>query len=111
MSALDAWNGASDGGLLRDARRSGRAISRYQAAGHVRVGQVDTETDVGLAKLEAVTYSTGQAMSAVVRVAQAQRQLEQLAPEVSGRLTFLADSHMLAMSDRLADLRSELRRR
>jgi len=55
--------------------------------------------------------ATGAAMQAVVRVAQAQKHLEQLAPEASGRLAFLADDHMLAMAEVLADLRRELRRR
>lgn len=110
MSAIEAWDGGSNGGLLRDARRAGRAISRYQTGGQIRVAQVDTETDVSLAKADALTHTTAQAMGAVVRVAQAQRHLEQLAPEVSGRLNLLADGHMLAMSDLLADLGRELRR-
>lgn len=98
-------------GLARDARRAGRAISRHQAGGLVRISQVDTDTDVGLAKMDALTAATGQAMGAVVRVAQAQRHLEQLAPEAAGRLSFLADDHMLSMSDVMADLRRDLRRR
>jgi hypothetical protein len=110
MSSIEPYT-AVNGGLLRDARRAGRAINRYQSGGQVRVAQVDVETDVALAKVEAITHTTGQAMGAVVRVAQAQRHLEQLAPEAAGRLNFLADDHMLSMSDVMADLRRDLRRR
>jgi hypothetical protein len=99
------------GGLPSDLRRSGRAISRYVAGGQVRVARVDTETDVALAKVDAITTATGSAMGSVVRVAQAQRHFEQLAPEAAGRLAFLADDHMLSMGDVMADLRRELRRR
>ena len=98
-------------GSLRDARRVSRAISRYQFGGQVRTGQVDVDTDVALTKVEALTATTGAAMGGVVRVAQAQKTLEQLAPETSGRLAFLADSHAMAMSDLLADLRRDLRRK
>jgi predicted ArsR family transcriptional regulator len=101
-----------DGELLpTDARRAGRAISRYQTGGQVRTAKVDTETDVAMAKADALTAVTGQAMANVVRVAQAHRQLEQLAPEAAGRLAFLADDHLLAMSETVADLRRDLRRK
>lgn len=109
MSSIQPY--IDGGGLIRDARRSGRTISRYQAAGQVRVAKVDTETDIALAKVDAITTATGTAMGSVVRVAQAQRQLEQLAPEAAGRLAFLADDHMLSMGDIMQDLRRELRRR
>jgi hypothetical protein len=96
--------------LEKESRRASRVISRHRAGGQIRIGQVDTETDVAIAKVDAVTTATGYAMTAVVRVAQAQRQLEQLAPEASARLNFLADDHMLSMTDVMADLRRELRR-
>lgn len=99
------------GSLVRDARRAGRAISRYQAHAQVRVSQIDIDTDVALAKVDAVTAATGSAMAGVVRVAQAQRHLELLAPEASSRLAMLADEHVLAMGDVMTDLRRELRRR
>jgi hypothetical protein len=119
MSNIQPYVGS---GLVRDARRSGRAISRYQAFGQVRIAKVDIETDVALAKVDietdvalakedAVTTATGAAMGSVVRVAQLQRQLEQIAPEAAGRLAFLADDHMLSMGDIMQDLRRELRRR
>jgi hypothetical protein len=98
-------------GLTRDARRASRTISRYQSCAQVRVARVDIETDVAIAKVDALTTATGTAMGSVVRVAQAQRQLEQLAPEAAGRLAFLADDHMLSMGDAMQDLRRELRRR
>jgi hypothetical protein len=99
------------GAVARDARRAGRAISHYQSGGQVRVAKVDIDTDVALAKVDALTAATGSAMGSVVRVAQAQRHLEQLAPEAAGRLAFLADDHMLGMADIMADLRHDMRRR
>ena len=97
-------------GLSRDARRAGRSISRYQSGGQVRTAVVDVETDVTIAKVEAVTAATGSAMTNVVRVAQAQHQLELLAPDAAGRLAYLAETHALAMGDLLQDLRRDLRR-
>lgn len=95
----------------RDSRRSSRAISRHQMAAQVRVAGIDADTDTAIAKIENATMATGTAMSSVIRVAQAQRHLEQLAPEAAGRLAFLADDHMLGMGELLADYRRELRRR
>lgn len=101
----------SAGHLLdRDSHRCALAIRRQRADAQVRMAGVDVETDVALVKLDALTSFTGQAMGAVVRVAQAQRQLEQLAPEASGRLALLADDHVLVLADLAADLRRELRR-
>ena len=102
-----------DGGfpVSRDVRRAGRAISRYRSGGQVRQARVDVDTDVALAKADALTAATGSAMGSVVRVAQAQRHLELLAPEAAGRLAYLADDHMLGMGEILADLRRDVRRR
>jgi hypothetical protein len=97
--------------LSRDSRRASRSISRSRSVSQIRMARVDDETDVTLAKVDALTATTGAAMGAVVRVAQAQRHLEQLAPEAAGRLAFLADDHLLAMGDSVQDLRRELRRR
>ena len=97
--------------LSRSARRSGRAISRHHMVAQIRVAAADADTDAALAKIENVTMATGTAMSSIVRVAQTQRHLEQLAPEAAGRLAFVADDHMLGMAELLADLRRELRRR
>jgi outer membrane scaffolding protein for murein synthesis (MipA/OmpV family) len=96
---------------LRNARRAGRAISRNRAGALVRVSGTDADTDVAQAKIDNLTMATGTAMSSVVRVAQAQRHLEQLAPEASARLAFLADDHMLGMGEVLAELRHDLSRR
>lgn len=101
----------SGGVLSRDGRRVGRAIGRGRLHGELRIAAADVDTDIAIAKVEDLTMATGTAMQAVVRVAQAQKQLEQLAPDASGRLAFIADAHALAMNDALADLRRELRRR
>lgn len=97
--------------LPTDGRRASRAISRGQSGAVVRQARIDQEADVAQAKLDNITNLTGQAMGAVVRVAQAQRHLEQLAPEAAARLAYLADDHMLAMGETLADLRRDLRRK
>ena len=92
----------------RDARHVGRVVSKHQAAGQIRTSAVDIETDVALAKVDALTQATGYGMRAVSRVAQAQVHLEQLSPQASARLNYLADEHVLAVSDVLANLRSDL---
>jgi len=97
--------------LPADARRAGRAVSRHQSVSHVRVAAADADADAAMGKAAALTSAVGSAMGDVVRVAQAQRTLEQLAPEASGRLAMLADDHALAMTDILAELRRDLRRR
>ena len=97
--------------LLRDGRRAARTISRYQAQTQVRVANTDCETDVSLAKVESGTAVTGQAMTAVTRVAQLQKQLELLAPEASARLSALADGHAISMVELVSDHQRLLRRR
>jgi hypothetical protein len=77
----------------------------------VRLAGVDADTEVAIGTIENLTMATGAAASAVVRVAQAQRHLEQLVPEASARLAFLADDHMFGCAETLADLRHRLRRR
>lgn len=107
MTELVPYNGSA---LTRDARRALRHISRGRLAAQMRTGEVDLTTDVAIAKLENVTMAVGTAMQQVGRVAQVQRQLEQLTPEATGRLAFLAEDHVLGCSELLADLRRELRR-
>ena len=94
----------------REARQSIRAIARTRARTDMRVAEVDASTDVTLAKIDNLTMATGTAMQQVVRVARVQRELEQLAPEASGRINFLADDHLLGCAELMADLRRELRR-
>ncbi len=96
--------------VTREARQAFRAISRAKTHAEVRIAEVDASTDVTLAKVDNLTMATGTAMQQVVRVARVQRELEQLAPEASGRLNFLADDHLLGCADLMADLRRELRR-
>lgn len=107
MSALEPY---VNGGLARESRRTSREISRGRLGTQIRIAAADNSTDVAVAKIEDLTMATGNAMQQVTRVAQAQRQLEQIAPEASGRLAFLADDHMLGCSELLGDLRRELRR-
>lgn len=109
MSGIQPYDD-NQNGLSRDVRRAARAVTRYQAGGQVRIARIDVETDISLVKVDALTAATGTAMGAVVRVAQAQQQLELLAPAAAGRLAHLADSHLLAMGDLVQDLRRELRR-
>ena len=107
MSELTPFSG---GMLDRDSRRVGRAIQRNRLATQIRTSEVDNSTDVTMAKVENLTMATANAMQQVTRVAQAIRQLEQMMPEVAGRLGYLADDHMLGCSELLADLRHEMRR-
>lgn len=111
MSDLQLWYQGGNAPLLRDSRRAARHISRADAATQVRLACTDNETDVSSAKVESVTAVTGQAMTAVARVAQAQKHLETMAPEVSGRLSMLADNHAISMVELMADHRRALRRK
>jgi uncharacterized protein (DUF2384 family) len=86
-------------------------MSRHSTGAQLRVSAIGAVTDAAIAKIDDVTMATGTAMSSVTRVAQAQRHLEQLVPEVSGRLAFLAEDHLLGMVEILSDLRRNLRRR
>jgi hypothetical protein len=96
--------------LVRDARQAGRSVSRYQAHSQANVAGIDSTTDVAVAKVDSVTAVTGQAMGAVLRVAQARKQLELLSPEVSGHLAMLADGHALTMLELTDDHRRSVRR-
>jgi hypothetical protein len=98
-------------GLSRDARLSRRAIGEFRASGQVRMGQADTEGAVAITKIDVATQATEHAMRQVLRVAVAQQSLEQLAPAASARLNFIAEhSHLLWMTDLLAELRQDLGR-
>ncbi|GAA4969466.1 hypothetical protein [Kineococcus glutinatus] len=92
-------------------RQTSRVISRLRDQGVVRAAVIDADLQAALDKVDAQTTAIGSSMAAVVRVAQAQRQLEQLAPEASGRLALLADSHALGLADVVTDLQHRLRRR
>lgn len=108
MSELTPFIG---GGIVtRESRHAFRSISRNRASTEVRIARVDGSTDVAVAKLDGLTMATGSAMQQIVRIAKVQRELEQLAPEASVRLNFLADDHLLGCSELLADLRREMRR-
>lgn len=108
MNELTLYSGG--GAVSRDARRASRAITRGRLDVQLRSSAVDNTTDVAIAKVDNLTLATSNAMQQVTRVAQAQRQLEQLAPEVAGRLAFLADDHVMSCAELLGDLRRDLRR-
>lgn len=97
------------GGLVARDSRTGRALSRINASGQLRQATVDVEADVTMAKLEAITAVTGQALGAVARVAQAETALAQNFPGASGRLAFIAQQHMLAAGEVLNELRYRVR--
>lgn len=107
MSELAPYTG---GVVSREARQASRAINRGRLGTQVRLAAVDDATDVALGKAENLTMATGSTMQLVARVAMAQRQLEQLAPESSGRLAFLADDHLWGCAEVLGDLRRDMRR-
>jgi hypothetical protein len=97
------------GGLSRDSRRAARAISRNRSTTQVRLARVNDETDVALEKVQVQAEATQFAMGAVTRIAMAQRHYEAMAPEASGRLSFLADEHLLGVGDTLQDHRRSMR--
>lgn len=96
--------------LPRDARRTGRAVSRTSSGGLMRRTAVDAETDVTLTKTDSITAVTGAIMNDVARVAQAQAQFELLVPEASARLNMIADNHALDLMKQAAEHRRSLRR-
>jgi hypothetical protein len=96
---------------LPDARRYLRASSRHQTGALTRIAGANADTDVALGKIDDYTMAVGAGMAAVARIGQMQRQLEQLTPEVSGRLTYLADSHLVGVDGLLTNYRHDLRRR
>lgn len=110
MTMTDITPYTPGGALSRDARRAGREISRGRLGTQITTSQVDNVTDVAVAKLENLTMATGNALQQVTRIVQAQRQLEQMAPEAAGRLAFLAEDHLLGCAELLADLRRNMRR-
>ncbi len=109
MSELQSYRG--DDYFPRDARRASRAISRHQAGAQVRTSQIDADTDVAIAKMDAGTAATGVASAAVLKVARLHEQLELMAPSASTRLNYLGESHMMFMGESVTDLHRDLRRR
>ena len=107
MSEIQLYEGG--GALSRDSRRAARAISRGRSSTQVRLARVNDETDVALEKVQAQTEATQFAMGAVTRIAMAQRHYEAMAPEARGRLSVLADDHLLGMGDTLQDHRRSMR--
>lgn len=99
------------GALARDRRRVGREISRTQSTGLVRQSAIDVETDIAIGKIDAITATTGQALGAVAKVAQAETALAQNFPGASGRLAFIAERHMLYVGDAVDELHNRLRRK
>jgi hypothetical protein len=99
------------GAIVRDVRRTNRVVSRVQSGSQIRQASVDAETEVALAKIDSITATTGQALGAVAKVAQAETALAQNFPGASGRLAFIAERHMLHVSDAVDGLQTKLRRK
>jgi hypothetical protein len=95
---------------MRDRRQLGRAVSRNHAGALVRVSGTDAETDIVLAKIDNYTMAVGQGMVSVARIGQMQRQCELQAPELSGRLNYLAEGHLMGVDALLGDYQRDLRR-
>jgi hypothetical protein len=109
MSNIEPWTGGH-AVAPRDARRLSRSRSGMNVSREIREALTDVETDVAIGKMQNVTMATHAGMSAIVNVASSQKSLEQMAPDTSGRLALIADSHALEMADTLQDLRHRLRR-
>jgi hypothetical protein len=95
--------------LPGDSRRAGRAISRYQTDGQVRIARMETDADVADAKGDIYTVATGMAMGHVVRVAQGQRAMEQLASQLDAERRMNAATHVTLQAMRQA-MRQAVRR-
>jgi hypothetical protein len=109
MSDIVNWE--EGGEPTRESRRTARAITRSQSIKQVRQARVADEADVAMEKVEQVSVTTVTAMFAVARVNGVLKQLEEQSPELSGRLTRLADYQELAVAQTIEDLRLDLRRR
>lgn len=110
MSQIQLFS--SSRGVLNpsDDRRLARAVSRGHVVSTIRSSDVQNETDVALAKIDATTATSAQAMAAVVHIGQLHKTLELLLPEMAGRLAYLGEDHTLGLGETAADLRRQLRR-
>lgn len=109
MAGIEPWSGP--GGLDREARRTARTVARSGRSSQVRMARIADDADVASEKVEHLTFLTGNAMMAVARVNGVQKQLEQQAPELAGRLSLLAENHVLMAVEVIEDARRDLRRR
>lgn len=105
---INLWQ--SSGAMIKESRRVGRAVSRQQGSGQLRVSAVDVETDVVEVKIENYTEATGRGMGAVSRVGRLERALVLNDPELSGRLAQLGEAHAMEVSDLLGQYASRIRR-
>jgi hypothetical protein len=96
--------------LARDARRTGRDISRIHGDSQTRQAAIDAEVDVTLAKIDAATTATGYSLTATVKIAQAETALVQMFPGASGRVAFHCERHMLAVAEFVDVMTSRVRR-
>lgn len=99
------------GALSRDARRASRSISRSEARRAVRSAEIAQEAQIVVEKQDAMSFAVGSAMAKVTQVAQAQAQLELLAPQASARLNYIAETHALTLGAMVSDLAHDLRRK
>lgn len=93
-----------------EVRRAGKTLAKGKVGTTLRVASADNEADIAMAKADAITAVTGAGMTAVARVAQAQVQLEQMAPQAATRLNMIADAHSMTLVDLMTDLARKVRR-
>lgn len=100
------------GGMLatRTSRQVGRAVTRIQGGGSVRLARVEAEAEIKAATVEAVTYVGRRAMQSVALLSQLEQQLAQTVPMASGRLAAIGDIAALSMGEVVADTVRCLRR-
>lgn len=110
MSEIERYT-AGGGAVSRRSRRAAQAIEGSKSVSQIRVARIADEADVATEKVEQLTFLTGNAMMAVARVNGIQKQLEQQAPELAGRLALLADNHVLMAAEVIEDARRDMRRK
>ena len=81
------------GAIARETRQTGRALSRIQGDCVIRQAAVDAELDVAVAKEQVVTAGCVAGVGAMLRMGQAESAAVLSMPNLSGRITPLAELH------------------
>lgn len=106
---LSIYDGGGEASRL--AKRTARSIVRSHSITQSRLARIADDADIATEKVEQLTYLTGNAMMAVARVNGVQKQLEQQAPELAGRLSLLAENHVLMAVEVIEATRRDMRRK